>query len=142
MARGARWTEEELKAYERKKLKSLPEPKPKPKKKPAKQMALDGFLKTVKLAGLPKPELEFRFHKTRKWRIDCCFVKDKLAIEIEGAVWTNGRHTRGSGFVRDMTKYNELSIMGYGLLRFTPEQVRSGEALHEILRWYEERKKK
>jgi hypothetical protein len=38
-------------------------------------------------------------------------------IEIEGAVWTNGRHTRGSGFVKDMEKYNTATAMGFKLIR-------------------------
>ncbi len=63
--------------------------------------------------------LEHKFHPSRKWRFDIALPSIKLAIEIEGAVYTNGRHTRGSGFVKDIEKYNEAAILGWTLLRFT-----------------------
>lgn len=91
-------------------------------------------------AGWPRPEREYRFHDKRKWRADYYWPKwarvceqltrnaqDRVALEIEGAVWTNGRHTRGSGFVKDMEKYNTMSAMGIRLIRLTPAQVRAGE---------------
>jgi very-short-patch-repair endonuclease len=76
-----------------------------------------------KQLGLPEPIPEYRFHSTRRWRIDWAFPNVKLAIEIEGAVWINGRHTRPSGFVKDMEKYNMLAEMGWILLRFQPNKI-------------------
>lgn len=81
------------------------------------------FLALVKRAKLPEPTPEYRFHPTRKWRIDYAFVDQRVALEVEGAVWTSGRHTRGSGFVKDMAKYNELARMGWRLVRITPKQL-------------------
>jgi very-short-patch-repair endonuclease len=66
---------------------------------------------------------EHRFHHKRRWRIDFAFPEMKLAGEIEGAVWTKGRHTRGSGFVKDMEKYNALTMEGWKLLRFTSQEA-------------------
>lgn len=85
---------------------------------------------------LPEPVYEHKFHPTRRWRIDCAWPDHKLAVEIEGAVWSYGRHTRGSGFVKDIEKYNELTLMGWSLLRFTPQQVKNGEAIKTIHRWF------
>lgn len=36
---------------------------------------------------------EYRFHPKRKWRIDFYLPEYGIAIEIEGAVWKQGRHT-------------------------------------------------
>ena len=47
-----------------------------------------------------------------------------MAMEVEGGVWTGGRHTRGSGFCSDMEKYNTATEMGWRVFRFTPQQVR------------------
>jgi hypothetical protein len=68
---------------------------------------------------------EYKFHPTRKWRFDYCFVDQKVAIETEGGVFSGGRHTRGVGFMKDMEKYNEGQRMGYYVLRCTPDQLNS-----------------
>lgn len=66
---------------------------------------------------------EYKFHPKRRWRIDFAFPEIKLAIEIEGAIWVRGRHTRGSGFIKDMEKYNNLALLGWKLLRFTSQEA-------------------
>lgn len=72
---------------------------------------------------LPVPTPEHRFHQVRRWRIDYAFIEEKLAIEIEGGIWTRGRHTRGKGYKKDLEKYNMLQEMGWILLRYTPKGV-------------------
>lgn len=93
-----------------------------------------------KAVGLPAPTPEHKFHPTRRWRIDFAWPEVKLAAEIEGGVFSGGRHVRGTGFLKDVEKYNELSIMGWSLLRFTPGQVKNGEAVLTIERWFSERR--
>lgn len=86
--------------------------------------------------GLPSPEREYRFHSSRKWRLDYAWPAEKVAVEVEGGVWTGGRHTRGAGFLKDCEKYNQAAAMGWRVFRFTPRQVESGEAaafMQEIL---------
>ena len=41
---------------------------------------------------------EYLFHPTRKWRFDYAIPDHKIALEVEGGVWTGGRHTRPQGF--------------------------------------------
>ncbi len=77
---------------------------------------------------------EYRFDPLRRWRIDLAFPGLMLAVEIDGGAFTEGRHTRGVGFVKDMEKSNALTLAGWRLLRFTPEQVRKGEALEVVLK--------
>jgi len=74
-------------------------------------------------AGLTIPEREFKFHPNRKWRFDYSWVEQKVALEVEGGVWTGGRHTRGSGFMGDMSKYNEATCAGWRVLRCTPDTL-------------------
>lgn len=75
---------------------------------------------------------EFKFHPTRKWRFDFAFPDRKLAIEIEGGIYSKGRHTRPDGYQKDMEKYNAASTLGWTLLRFTPQQVKKGFAILQI----------
>lgn len=72
---------------------------------------------------IPEPVKEFRFHHTRKWRIDFAWTDIKLACEIEGGCWIGGRHTSGAGFVKDMEKYNALTENGWALLRYQPNKI-------------------
>lgn len=72
---------------------------------------------------IPIPEAEYKFHPTRKWRIDYAWPDVKLAVEIEGAVWIQGRHTRGSGFIKDIEKYNSLTANGWRLLRYPTNKI-------------------
>jgi len=53
---------------------------------------------------------------------------------VEGGIWTGGRHTRGKGFIHDMEKYNAATVLGYQVLRFSTEQVKSGLAVRQIER--------
>jgi hypothetical protein len=40
------------------------------------------------------------------------------------------------GFIGDLEKYNELTLAGWSLLRFTPKQVKDGTAIQTIHRWF------
>jgi very-short-patch-repair endonuclease len=76
-------------------------------------------------------EREVAFDPKRRWRVDF-MLAGKLAVEVEGGAWSNGRHVRGSGFLADCRKYNALTLAGYRLLRFATCQVQSGEAIDTI----------
>lgn len=69
---------------------------------------------------------EHRFHKTRRWRFDFAFVDRKIAIEVEGGIWSGGRHVRPAGFEGDCEKYNEATILGWKIYRLTPTMIKSG----------------
>lgn len=76
-------------------------------------------------AGLPEPVTEYRFHNTRRWRFDYAIPSQFVALEVEGGVWTAGRHTRGAGYLGDCEKYNEAQLLGWIVLRCTPSQLRT-----------------
>jgi len=81
-------------------------------------------------AGLPVPVPEYRFHPARKWRADYAWPMHLIIVEIEGGAWTQGRHTRGAGYVGDMAKYNAATLLGYRVLRYTPQQL--GQAITDL----------
>ena len=72
---------------------------------------------------LPMPEEELRFAPPRKWRFDYAWSHASIALEVDGGVWTRGRHTRGSGFLKDMEKFNRAAVLGWGVLRVTPKTL-------------------
>jgi hypothetical protein len=73
--------------------------------------------------GLPAPEAEHRFAAPRRWRFDFAWPAYRVALEVEGGVWTGGRHTSGAGFVRDMEKYNAAGGLGWIVLRCMPKTL-------------------
>lgn len=75
---------------------------------------------------------ELQFHPKRKWRFDYAIPEIKVAIEVEGGVWTQGRHTRGKGFIGDMEKYNQAVILGWRLIRVTPDTLITGNTISMI----------
>ncbi|WP_441374347.1 DUF559 domain-containing protein [Acinetobacter lwoffii] len=85
-------------------------------------------LKTLKIEF----EQEFEFHPKRKWRADFHLVGKKILVEVEGAIWSGGRHTRGKGCIGDMEKYNAATMMGFQVIRFSTDQVKSGHAIQQI----------
>ena len=63
---------------------------------------------------------EYKFHPERRWRFDYAIPVHKIALEVEGGVWTQGRHTRPQGFLGDIEKYNAATLMGWRVFRTTP----------------------
>jgi hypothetical protein len=96
---------------------------------------LDGsglFLALCKSAKIPAPEREHRFHPPRRWRFDYAWIAHNLALEVEGGVWIQGRHSRGAGMIADMSKYNQATLDGWRILRVTPQQLCTTDTLAMI----------
>lgn len=92
------------------------------------------FVKIVKSSIGLDVEKEYRFHPERKWRFDYAIPAIRLAIEVEGGVWTGGRHTSSKGFLGDMEKYNEAALLGWCLIRTTPDQLLTSKTIDLIKR--------
>ena len=88
----------------------------------------------IKQAKLVKPKREYKFHPTRRWRLDFAWPKHKLAVEVEGGLWLRGRHNRPAGMIADMEKYTELSLAGWTLVRVADLHINDGTAIEWIKR--------
>lgn len=64
-------------------------------------------------------EREYKFLHDRRFRFDIALPKNKIAIEFEGGIFTNGAHTRGKHYASDAKKYNLAVMHGWKLLRYT-----------------------
>jgi very-short-patch-repair endonuclease len=87
------------------------------------------LVEQCRLAGLKTPETEYRFCPPRRWRFDFAWPAVRIALEIEGGIWTGGRHVRGLGYTRDLEKYNAAHRLNWRVFRFTPRQIEDGSAL-------------
>jgi very-short-patch-repair endonuclease len=89
------------------------------------------FLQTWKWASVLNnmsvvdPTPEYRFHPTRKWRFDFAWPRQKVAVELEGGIWTGGRHGTALGMIADMDKYNAAARQGWLVLRFSGKHLKA-----------------
>ena len=72
------------------------------------------------VSPLPHYEREWRFHPSRRWRLDFAWPAEKLAVEIEG----RGRHQTFVGFRNDCEKYAHALLLGWRVLRFPAADVK------------------
>ena len=69
-------------------------------------------------------ESEYKFAlPEKKFRFDYAVRYKMLGIEIDGGIWTGGRHTRGAGFQRDLLKFNIAASRGWRVFRFSTADV-------------------
>jgi very-short-patch-repair endonuclease len=86
---------------------------------------LERQLKDRKIGGF---EREYGFHPERRWRFDFAWPHAKVAVEVDGGIYQQGRHNRGAGMEKDNEKLNEALSCGWKVLRFGPNAIKSGEA--------------
>ena len=79
------------------------------------------------------PELveELKFHPERKWRFDFAHPPTMVAVEVEGGIWDQSRHTRPAGFIKDCEKYNAGLVLGWFIFRL-PGILITPDSLTEI----------
>ena len=76
-----------------------------------------------KAYGIHEPVEELRFAPPRRWRFDYAWPKHMIALEVEGGLWTYGRHNRAASMIKDIEKYSIAAILGWCVIRVTPQEV-------------------
>lgn len=111
--------------------------------KKAKEEAIrNAFAELCVRNGLPLPVFEWKFDdrknekgkRLRLWRFDYSWPTHKVALEVEGGVWSQGRHTRPQGFIEDKRKYSEAAIQGWAMLYTFPDELMSHDTLLMVRR--------
>lgn len=92
------------------------------------------FQQILKNEGIELIE-EYRFSE-RRFRFDFANLKTKIAIEVEGGVYTNGAHGSVSGILRDIEKYNLATSMGWVVLRILPKDLTKSKTINLIIKTY------
>lgn len=82
---------------------------------------------------------EFRFDPERRWRFDFAAYDGsrgrRLGVEIDGGVWTQGRHTRGKGYQADLDKLNAATAAGWHVFRFSVQDVLEARDIPLLQKW-------
>jgi hypothetical protein len=82
--------------------------------------------------GIPAPEAEYRFSPPRRWRFDYAWPGAKVALEVQGGLFTRGRHTRGPALLKEHEKLNRAALLGWRLVYCTPREHLSGEGFRRV----------
>lgn len=90
------------------------------------EMAL---LTRLERAGLPLGVGQYRFVPGRLYRLDRAFPDRLVAVEIQGGLWVNGAHSRGSGVERDCVKLSIAAALGWRVLPISKAMIESGQAV-------------
>lgn len=61
---------------------------------------------------------EYRFDSVRGFKFDYANLRLKIAIEIEGGIYTGTGHAKTGRYLKDMEKYNMAGIKGWIILRY------------------------
>ena len=99
-----------------------------PRKTPKKAISTGSYSKPIvreffEASGLPDPVFEWRFHPARKWRFDICWPKYKVALEVQGGIFAQGRHTRGAALLKEWEKLNTAATLGWRILYCQPKDL-------------------
>jgi hypothetical protein len=100
----------------------------------AKSKLEDAFVTQLVIHQAPAYEREYRFHPTRKWRFDFAWPKRKVAVEIQGGVWSGGAHGRGSGITRNFEKYNAAAVLGWRVLQGDASMIRESSLVEDTIK--------
>ena len=90
------------------------------------------FLPLLKSHGIPEPTTEYRFAPPRRWRMDYAWPDAKLALEVQGGIWTRGRHSRPAALLKEWEKLNTGATMGYRFLFCQPADLLKPETINAI----------
>ena len=93
------------------------------------QLVFPAYCRT---ARIPLPEAEHRFHPERRWRFDWAWPEHKVALEVQGGVWTGGAHVRGARLLKEWEKLNALACLGYRILYCQPKDLLKLETIAAI----------
>ena len=72
-------------------------------------------------------QFEYRFAAPdRQWRSDIAFPAAKVAVEIDGGIWTYGRHNRAASMLDDMEKGNGYAARNWVVFHTPWEWIDGG----------------
>jgi len=91
---------------------------------------------------VPTPLRQATFHDKRQWRADFLWKQPRVIVEIDGGIWLQTETGRSKGhahperFIADIEKLNAATLLGYRILRFTPQMVSDGTAVKTTVRLF------
>lgn len=70
--------------------------------------------------------------RSKRYRADFAHIPSKTIVEIQGGVFSGGRHVRASGYERDCRKFNLATIGGWKVFLLTTQTAKETFWLERI----------
>jgi hypothetical protein len=70
--------------------------------------------------NIPAPICEYPHIPGRRFRLDYAWPCCRIGLEVQGGIWTRGRHSRGPGQKTDMEKNNLGILNGWRVFQCVP----------------------
>lgn len=86
--------------------------------------------------NLPIPTTEYWFAweaMRRRWPFDFAWIDEKIALEVDGGLFSQGAHVRGAYILKTHDKLNAATGLGWRMLYRTPDNLCSAHTV-DILR--------
>lgn len=87
-----------------------------------------GLRKRLAAAGLQDWRFDFA------WKHLGYFGRGGVAVEIDGGIWTRGRHTRGAGYEGDVRKLNAATRLDWKVYHVTASMLDDPQACVRMVR--------
>lgn len=92
------------------------------------------ILRWATMPGAQALRREFCFSPRRRWRFDFAHPSSRVGIELDGGLWLRrGGHTSGAGAARDREKDFSAIMLGWSVIRLTPEMAKDRTVLQGII---------
>jgi very-short-patch-repair endonuclease len=98
---------------------------------------------------IPIPKREYKIYpqalrpgrtKIVPYRLDFAFPDYLVCVEIQGGIWTKGRHTRAVGYMEDRNRTNYLAgELGWIVLEYAPGNIDFHQIKRVLMRIKNER---
>ena len=69
----------------------------------------------------------------RRWRFDVALPEHLVAVEVDGSVFTGGRHGGKPSAIRDIEKRQAAACCGWRMIPVTPDMCLNGRALDVVM---------
>jgi hypothetical protein len=70
--------------------------------------------------------------RSKRYRLDFAHPDSRTGVEIQGGVYSRGRHVTGSGYERDCRKYNLAYTSGWTIFLLTAQMAKDS-FWHELI---------
>ena len=105
----------------------------KPAKMPRAEKSGDPFFAGILTsAGVPQPIKEYRFYPARRWRLDYAWPTHRVALEVDGGLFSGGAHVNGARIKKTWERDNLLAGLGWRILRCEPRDLCRTDTINAI----------